>query len=409
VSGRKKARHLGTWGRGIDALFEEATPSRDYYGNVELSLPSIVAFSLLLFVLGAAADRLLSFMAPGPPSVHASTADPAALPLFSGQGTVSPQEARSQGNLSMSQESTGGNSSSPQPEYGPNPGIGDNLPNTSGISSQDPVSTPPPPDPALFHKEAVRETIHKNFPLTPGDIALIKRTLKETQKAIHGPPPVGRAISVSVSLDPGARFPEIHLVPGIATTITVVDSTGAPWPITDVVVGNQKGFPVRRLSTSNGVVVEPKNMVGWTSLALSLAGRGTPAVLKLVDSDQVSDTRVTARVESRGPNAITPVFQEPKPVVSARILAFLDGIPPSQAQELHVSGTGDMEAWLFDSRLFVRTHMDVLAPAWIETVSGPNGMKLYVFPPVSVITAAGENGEMVTVELGDGGVDGKKG
>ena len=68
-----------------------------------------------------------------------------------------------------------------------------------------------------------------------------------------------------------------------------------------------------------------------------------------------------------------------------------------------------MEAWREGTRLFVRTHLDVLAPAWLETVSGPNGMKLYVFPPVSVITAAGEDGEMLTVELGEGDDDAGKG
>jgi intracellular multiplication protein IcmK len=251
----------------------------------------------------------------------------------------------------------------------------------------------------------IRQTINSQFPVTPADIDLMKGALKRTQIAIHGPVPSGRAVSIQVSLDPGAQFPVIHLVPGIASTITVVDTTGAPWPIEDVIVGNAKSFPVRRMSTPNGVVVEPKNNVGWTSLSLVLKGRGTPAVLKLVDSDTLSDTRVTARIEGRGPNAITPLFREPKPVVSGRILAFLDGIPPSSARSIPVHGTSDMEAWRDGSRLFVRTHLDVLAPAWLETVSGPNGMKLYVFSPVSVITAAGEDGEMITVELGEGSTD----
>lgn len=372
----------------MGSLSENDSPPSEATGTHDLSLPVLVASSLLLFVLGVAADRVLFYLSPGPPIVAASTEDPApTLPTSEGGKKKGTGDGKS---FSGSSGSVGRSATSASPTL-------------SGVSV-----SPPPPSPALFHKEAVRETIHKNFPLTPGDIDLIKRTLSETQKAIHGPPPVGRAISVSVSLDPGARFPEIHLVPGIATTITVVDATGSPWPLDDVIVGNQKGFPVKKLSTSNGVVVEPRNNVGWTSLSLVLRGRGTPAVLKLVDSDHVSDTRVTARIEARGPNAYTPVFQEPKPVVSARILAFLDGIPPPEARPMHVVGTKDMEAWRFGSRLFVRTHMDVLAPAWTETVSGPNGMKLYVFPPIPVITAAGEDGEMVTVELGEGGADGRK-
>ena len=383
---RRQRKRYERWNPEMESRSKNDSPPSSASGKQGLSWPVLVASSLLLFALGVAADRFFSTLSPGPPIVAASTETPApALPL--------PEGEKPQG--------TGDGESFP----GSSGSLGRNT--TPDSPAGNSVS-PPPPDPALFHKEAVRETIHKNFPLTPGDIDLIKKTVSKTQKAIHGPPPVGRAISVPVSLDPGAQFPEIRLVPGIATTIAVVDATGAPWPIEDVIVGNEKSFPVKRLSTSNGVVVEPKNNVGWTSLALSLAGRGTPAVLKLVDSDHLSDTRVTARIEARGPNARTPVFQEAKPVVSARILAFLDGIAPPEAREMHVTGTKDMEAWLFGDRLFVRTHMDVLAPAWIETVSGPNGMKLYVFSPVSVITAAGEDGDMVTVELGEGETDVRK-
>ena len=400
MTGRRKIKRDERSDRRIKVRFEEAPCCGETSGKIDLSLPAIVVFSLVLLVMGAAADRLLPSIAPGPPGVHASTED---LPL----GTTSPGP-------SVNQEPPGANSPGPQTSHGQGPGGAGSLSGPSGALPQETGSQgtpvpPPPPDPALFHKEAVRETIHKSFPLTPEDIRLLKRTLYETQQAVHGSPPVGRAVSLQVSLDPGASFPVVHLVPGIASTVTVVDATGAPWPIEDVIVGNSKSFPVRRMSTSNGVVIEPKNNVGWTSLSLVLKGRGTPAVLKLVDSDHLSDTRVTARIEGRGPNAIAPLFREPKPVVSARILAFLDGIPPPQAQELHVVGTKDMEAWRFGSRLFVRTHMDVLAPSWIETVEGPNGMKLYVFSPVSVITAAGENGEMVTVELREGGNDGQQG
>lgn len=384
-------------GGGLDSLFgpddlseghgsrdqENPGPSQAAEGGAGKPGARAIVLVLVAFVLGAALEFVLSEIktriAPGLP---AATADER-MPL-------SPAPPVPFGQIAPSSGSGGP----------PNPGAG-NLPDTSDFS--------PPPPPEAFHDAALREKIHRHFPLTPGDIRLMKKAVEETQKAVHGPVPEGRAVSVRVSLDPGAVFPEIHLVPGIATTITVVDATGAPWPIEDLIVGNEKSFPVRRLSTPNGVVIEPKNNVGWTSLSLILAGRGTPAVLKLVDSDRLSDTRVTARIEGRGPNAVAPLFREPKPVVTSRILAYLDGIPPAQARSLIVRGTKDMEAWREGTRLFVRTHLDVLAPAWLETVSGPNGMKLYVFPPVSVITAAGEDGEMLTVELGEGDDDAGKG
>lgn len=385
MAARKRKEALG---RGLDSLFSSggsaSGPENSPTANASVAPAGMAAFILMAFFLGGSVGFFLSktfdHVSPGPPSARADAVPPVPVdPPFKRSGdqkTIpSTNPAKS---LDLPQEGSSG------------PGF------------------TPPPQPDAFHDPVLRGTLHKTFPLTPEDIDLLRKTVKETQKAVHGPVPEGRAVSVRVSLDPGARFPEIHLVPGIATTISVVDATGAPWPIEDMVVGNSKSFPVRRLMTSNGVVVEPKNNVGWTSLSLILSGRGTPAVLKLIDSDHLSDTRVTARIEARGPNAAAPIFREAKPVVSNRVLAYLDGIPPPSARAVPVRGTKDMEVWQEGSRLFVRTHLDVLAPAWLETVSGPNGMKLYVFSPVSVITAAGEDGEMLTVELGEGETDAGK-
>ncbi|WP_150113930.1 DotH/IcmK family type IV secretion protein, partial [Leptospirillum ferriphilum] len=222
-------------GRGLESLMEGETPV--HRENFSSSPMTVVVFSLVAFVLGAASHAVFSNLSPGPPKASAVSllpSPPSSVPGGGGSPVASGSEDRPSG-------------------------------------SADVVPALPPP--SRFHDTVVRESIHKNFPLTPDDIKLIRKTLKETQKAVHGAPPVGRAVSVSVSLDPGAPFPDIHLVPGIATTITVVDATGAPWPIEDVIVGNKKSFPVKRLSTPNGVVVEPKNNVGWTSLALSLKGR----------------------------------------------------------------------------------------------------------------------------------------
>ena len=396
MGGRRRKPALGG---GLESLFGPEDPleendgsgqenpgrvKRTLNGRGETGFPGarMIVMVLVAFFLGGAVEFLLSEVRSrvgvGPPSATADAFPPSPLSLPPGPSA---------------------SDSGPKEPAVP----GKDFPESSAAGF-----TPPPP-PQAFHDTAVRQAIHRRFPSSPEDIRLLKEAVKRTQKAVHGPAPEGRAVSVSVSLDPGAQFPVIHLVPGIASTITVVDATGAPWPIEDVIVGNAKSFFVRRMSATNGVVVEPQNDVGWTSLSLVLRGRDTPAVLKLVDSDTLSDTRVTARIEGRGPNAATPLFREPKPVISSRVLAFLDGIPPSEARAVPVHGTEDMEAWRDGDRLFVRTHLDVLAPAWIETVSGPNGMKLYVFSPVSVITAAGEDGQMITVELGEGVSDVRKG
>ena len=371
-------RDRKTSGRGREDLFD----SGDHPVETKNGWPvrTVVIGGILILILGGALESLLS-------NVRIS----------------SPRKAQA-GVFAVSVESPTVQNPQKADSPSPPPAVGANAKEAPSPPATPASSIPHLPEPQDFHKEALKETVHEHFPTTPDDIKMLKESLKKTQKAIHGPVPSGRSISVDVSLDPGAKFPTVHLVPGIATVINVVDQTGTPWPISDVIVGNAKGFTVKTLSNVNSVVVEPVNSVGWTSLSFTLVGQDTPAVLKLVDSDRLSDTRVLARIEALGPNATIPVFSERSPVVSRDILDFLDGLPPSSARPIRVKGTDDMEAWLYRNDLFVRTHMDVLAPAWLETISGNNGMKLYVFRPTSVITATSADGTMSTVEVEmDGG------
>lgn len=350
----------------------------------------VIGLAFLSALLGAGSYDLASHLrlGAGPPAAAKDLLNPANGSAGESASTgVSGSQGGSSSSLSAS-SSSGSQASASSPS---------SLPSPSGGRPD----LPSPPS------EALARTLHSNFPLSPDDIDLIRKVVRSTKKAIHGPAPEGRAVSVEASLDPGATFPVIHLVPGIATTVTVVDSTGAPWPIADLVVGNMKSFPVRRLSTPNGVVIEPKNDVGWTSLAIALKGRGTPAVLRLVDSERTSDTRVTVRIAARGPLARPALFSEESPHVSAELLSYLDGIPPRSAIPLYVRGAEDTEAWTDKNKMIVRTHKDVIAPAWLETVTGTGGMKVYVFPPVTAITMAGDDGIMKTVELEEA-ADGKR-
>ena len=98
--------------------------------------------------------------------------------------------------------------------------------------------------------EAEREQEHnaKSFdraekgllPLSPNQICDFERRLETTQKASQPPssgPPKAEVKLTTLSLDPGVDPPQINLAAGYVTTITMVDATGAPWPIMDVGVG----------------------------------------------------------------------------------------------------------------------------------------------------------------------------
>ena len=112
------------------------------------------------------------------------------------------------------------------------------------------------------------------------------------------------------------------------------------------------------------------------------------------------DTRLDIRLARRGPNALVPIIDRPGfTTVDSVLMQVLDGIPPGEAQGLK-SSNADVQAWNHKGKLYVRTTLAVVSPAYSDTASSVDGTRVYVMPLVPSITVS-VDGVLRNVRVGE--------
>lgn len=252
-------------------------------------------------------------------------------------------------------------------------------------------------------QKSYQRAVNGLLPLTPDQIRGFMQRMETFQEAAQPPssgPPKGEVRVKTLSLDPGADPPEISLAAGYVTTIAIVDSTGAPWPIADVGVGGN--FEVSPTQAGSHVVrLMPLTRLGMGNLSVLLKDFPTPIIFRLAAGGSSVDLRYDARVPKYGPNAIAPLINHPNKLAAGDgdIMMVLENIPPKDAKRMKVSGLDARTmAWAMDSRVFVRTPLTLLSPAWNASVASADGMKVYEIGNAPVLLMS-DNGAVVRGRL----------
>ncbi len=246
-----------------------------------------------------------------------------------------------------------------------------------------------------------RQALKDLFPLSPAEIQSFRATVDATRHAIHpGPAPAMQTRTLLLDLQPGAPVPVIHVAPGYVSSIVFLDSTGAPWPITSVTVGDAKWFSVQapKVDPQNLLTVSALGSHLASNMAVTLTHHTTPIVIALETSASDAAVLTALRANEQGPNAKTPTLEPEIPVgADGALLAFLDEVPPAGAIVLK-STNRDVEAWQYQRGIYVRTHFAVISPAFISVVRGEAGVRVYHVPLTpSVVFSHG--GTPLTVDL----------
>jgi len=242
------------------------------------------------------------------------------------------------------------------------------------------------------------------LPLSPDQVRTFMRRLEDTQEAAQAPfagPPKGEVKVVSLSLDPGGEPPQINLSAGYVTTISMVDATGAPWPILDVGIGGN--FEVTPTQAGSHVVrVSPLTRLGNGNLSILLKDLPTPVIFRLAAGGPIFHMRYDARVPKLGPNAKTPIIEKGRvgPVAGDQLITMiLENAPPREAKKLKIAGLDARTmAWKVDDKIFVRTPLSLLSPAWNASASSPDGMTVYEIGDAPVLLMS-DNGIMMRARL----------
>lgn len=240
-----------------------------------------------------------------------------------------------------------------------------------------------------MYDQAFSGLVNQLLPMNPDQIAKLRDVFSATQIAASTPagvPPKPTTTSVQVSLSPQAAPPVIRLGAGYITSLVFMDSSGQPWPIAAYSIGDPTAFNIQWDKKGNTLLVQSLSLYKRSNLAVMLKDLNTPVMLTLMAGQGAIDYRVDLRVPGVGPNAVLVQDGGLPDAANAVLLEVLNGVPPAGSKELKVSG-GECQGWILGDKLFLRTGLDVISPAWKSIMSSIDGTHAYELQPTPIILA----------------------
>jgi len=121
------------------------------------------------------------------------------------------------------------------------------------------------------------------FPMRPGEIRKLLETYDKTQEAVEKPIyPYPKPVLMveTVSLDPGSVPPVIRVAIGHVSTLSILDISGAPWPILDMTWAGD--FEIIQPDAGGNILrITPLTEFGRGNLSMTLQDLQTPVIFTL--------------------------------------------------------------------------------------------------------------------------------
>jgi intracellular multiplication protein IcmK len=256
--------------------------------------------------------------------------------------------------------------------------------NAQAASGDD--SLPPPPPPSANLQQA-RAAI---APLTPGQVRELVAQDSEIDQAVNSTPVtvVPRISALTVDLSPGASLPLVRTAVNYPSSLSFIDSTGAPWKLGAAPLSGNPSFKVFWIPNSPVMVVRADKPFKSGNITVYLDGLSVPLILNVSSGETDTqaqtwtvDSRLDMRIPRRGPAALPGAAPEMRIGLHDRTLqAFLDGVPPQEARQLKTTGgVPDTTVWQLGDDLYVRSRADI-RDEFEQTLSSADGTHLWRLP-----------------------------
>ena len=268
----------------------------------------------------------------------------------------------------------------------------------------EPTPLPAPAKPVVKNKRdaAFEALLNQALPMSPDQIEEMRRLFDVAEEAkfkTPKAPPTPISSSTRVNLEPGSVPPIIRLSAGFVTSLNFIDTTGAPWPIASYGIGDPQAFNIQWDQHSNTLFIQSLRIYSHGNMAIKLKDLDTPIMISMVSGQKEVDFRVDLQVAGRGPQASAPILPQSVTTpaqVNPMLINFLDGLPPQGSTKLDAGRYG--EAWIYQNKMYFRSKLKLLSPAWMATVSSPDGTHVYEMIKTPLILAT-ENGVTVNIVL----------
>lgn len=256
-----------------------------------------------------------------------------------------------------------------------------------------------------FRKEAFDQALKTLLPLKPEEIRTLlehfDRTVESTELPVH-PYPRPELLVQNISLDPGVTPLTVKLAHGYVTTISMLDSSGQPWPIEDISwVGEFKIQESQVTEATHILRISPDTPFAHGNISMRLVGLNAPVIMTFETNRDLVHYRFDAIVPKRGPGAKTPLIDPGVTLASgdADMSVALSGVVPHDARVLNVAGVdGRTTAFIYNGLTYVRTPLTLLSPGWDSSVTSADGTKVYALEETPVILLS-DRGRMVRAYL----------
>ena len=256
-----------------------------------------------------------------------------------------------------------------------------------------------------FRKEAFDQALKALLPLKPEEIRTVlehfDRTVESTELPVH-PYPRPELVVQNVSLDPGVAPLTVKLAYGYVTTLSILDSSGQPWPIEDMSwVGDFKVEDSIVEVGTHVVRISPETSFAHGNISMRLAGLNAPVIMTFETNRDLVHYRFDAVIPKRGPGARTPLIDPGVRLASGDpdMSIALSGVVPDGGEVLNVAGVdGRTSAYTYNGLTYLRTPLTLLSPAWDSSVTSADGTRIYALEETPVVLLS-DRGRAVRVHL----------
>lgn len=255
-----------------------------------------------------------------------------------------------------------------------------------------------------IEEQTFNQALKQLLPLQPNQIRKTLETFRMSREAAETPitVPEPKLEVQTASLDPSGSPIVIKVAPGNVTSVTILDATGAPWPIQDMVTAGP--FSIMAPEEGGNVLrITPATAHGVGNISMRLVDMITPVTFRVQTGMDWVHYRLDIRIPKPGPLAKTPIIEYGglKAVAGKdeQMVGVLDGTPPVDAEKLTVEGVdGRTTAWEMDGRTYLRTPLTLLSPGWDASVTSADGMNVYALGRAPVVLLSDE-GRMVKAHI----------
>lgn len=259
------------------------------------------------------------------------------------------------------------------------------APTEKAPSGNDPLPPPPAPNSALMTR--AQESV---APLSPEQVRALMSQKNALEQALSAPPVaiVPKISALTVDLSPGASLPLVRTAVNYPSSITFIDSTGAPWNVGAAPIVGNGTFTAFWVPKSPIMVVYASKPYMSGNITVYLEGLSVPILITVTSGEPdtaaktwIVDSRLDLRMPRRGPNAVvTAAPQNRIGLHDSTLQAFLDGIPPKDARRLKTTGdVPETTVWQIGDDLYIRSRADI-RDEFESTLSSADGTHLWKLP-----------------------------